>query len=149
VVHKRQPRQLELSSQKTSRGESHGRQVRGERNAAGSGRKRQTTFARLMEEICRPANLKRALERVKSNKGSPGVDGMTVKELPGFVWKHWGSLRTDLLRGKYKPRPIKRQLIPKPGGGMRKLGIPCAVDRFVQQAILQVLHVQWEPVFSE
>jgi RNA-directed DNA polymerase len=86
---------------------------------------------------------------VKANKGSPGVDGMTVEELPVFVWKHWDSIRTDLLQGRYRPRPVKRQEIPKPEGGTRKLGIPCALDRFVQQAVLQVLQRQWDPTFSQ
>jgi RNA-directed DNA polymerase len=102
-----------------------------------------------MEEICEPANLKRALQRVKSNGGSPGIDGMTVEELPRYVWKHWEKLRDDLLRDRYQPRPVRRQQIPKPGGGMRDLGIPCALDRFIQQAILQVLQRQWDPTFSE
>ena len=146
---KHQSKQLELSLPKTSRGEAHERPGRGERAAATFGYERPTTHERLMEEICKPANLKRALKRVKANKGSPGVDGMTVEELPAFVWKHWDSLREDLLRGRYKPLPVKRQEIPKPGGGVRKLGIPCALDRFVQQAVLQVLQRQWDPTFSD
>ena len=92
---------------------------------------------RLMEEICERENLKRALKRVKANKGAPGVDGMTVHALPGFLREHWLPIRATLLNGTYKPQPVRRVEIPKPdGGGVRKLGIPCALDRFIQQAVL-------------
>jgi RNA-directed DNA polymerase len=105
---------------------------------------------RLMEEICERENLKRALKRVKANKGAPGVDGMTVHALPGFLREHWLSIRATLLNGTYKPQPVRRVEIPKPdGGGVRKLGIPCALDRFIQQAVLQVLQRQWDPTFSD
>jgi RNA-directed DNA polymerase len=103
----------------------------------------------LMEEICDPGNLKRALQRVCQNQGDPGVDGMTVKALPGYLGDHWSEIRSQLLTGSYKPQPVKRVEIPKPGGGRRKLGIPTVVDRLVQQAILQVLQKQWDPTFSE
>ncbi|KKL07749.1 hypothetical protein LCGC14_2582900, partial [marine sediment metagenome] len=146
---KRQPKQLELSFPNLPRGEAHGRSGRDERTMVTSGYERPTIAERLMEEICEPANLKRALKRVKGNKGSPGVDGMTVDELPSYVWKHWDSLREDLLQGRYGPRPVKRREIPKPGGGVRKLGIPTALDRFVQQAVMQVLQRQWDSTFSE
>lgn len=146
---KRQPKQLELSFPNLPRGEAHGRSGRDERPMVTSGHERPTIAERLMEEICEPANLKRALKRVKGNKGSPGVDGMTVDELPAYVWKHWDSLRKDLLQGRYGPRPVKRKEIPKPGGGVRKLGIPTVLDRFVQQAVMQVLQRQWDPTFSE
>jgi RNA-directed DNA polymerase len=105
---------------------------------------------RLMEEVCERENLKRALKRVKANKGAPGVDGMTVQALPAFLREQWPSIRDTLLNGTYKPQPVRRVEIPKPdGGGVRKLGIPCALDRFVQQAVLQVLQRQWDPTFSE
>ncbi|ABO59899.1 RNA-directed DNA polymerase (Reverse transcriptase) (plasmid) [Burkholderia vietnamiensis G4] len=105
---------------------------------------------RLMEEVCERENLKRALKRVKANKGAPGVDGMTVQALPAFLREQWPSIRATLLNGTYKPQPVRRVEIPKPdGGGVRKLGIPCALDRFVQQAVLQVLQRQWDPTFSE
>ncbi len=146
---KHQQKQLELFSRKSPRGEAHGRDARGERTTTASGHERPTTPRRLMEDICEPVNLKRALQRVVGNKGSPGVDGMTVEQLGAYVWKHWDSLRDDLLRDRYRPRPIQRREIPKPGGGMRKLGIPCVLDRFVQQAVLQVLQAQWDPTFSE
>ena len=103
---------------------------------------------RLMEEVCQRENLKKALKRVQANKGSPGVDGMTVKELPDYLKKHWPSLRDQLLQGTYQPEPVKRVEIPKPDGGVRKLGIPSGVDRFIQQALLQVLQSKWDRTFS-
>jgi RNA-directed DNA polymerase len=104
----------------------------------------------LMEEVCEKENLKRALQSVKANKGSPGIDGMTVEELPGYLQQHWPAIREQLLSGTYAPQPVRRVEIAKPdGGGMRKLGIPTTLDRFVQQAVLQVLQRQWDPTFSE
>src|SRR6267378_3598118 len=104
----------------------------------------------LMEEVGERENLKRALQRVKANKGSPGIDGMTVEELPGYLQQHWPAIREQLLSGTYAPKPVRRVEIAKPeGGGMRKLGIPTTLDRFVQQAVLQVLQRQWDPTFSE
>ena len=104
----------------------------------------------LMEEICERENLKRALQRVKANKGNPGIDGMTVAELPGYLQQHWPAIREQLLSGTYAPQPVRRVEIAKlDGGGMRKLGIPTTLDRFVQQAVLQVLQRQWDPTFSE
>jgi RNA-directed DNA polymerase len=102
-----------------------------------------------MEEVCDPANLKRALQRVCRNQGAPGVDGKTVQALPGYLGSHWSQIRSQLLEGSYKPREVKRVEIPKPGGGRRKLGIPTVLDRLVQQAISQVLQKQWDPTFSE
>ncbi|HQT96239.1 MAG TPA: group II intron reverse transcriptase/maturase, partial [Thermoanaerobaculaceae bacterium] len=99
--------------------------------------------------MVQPSNLTAALQRVKRNKGGPGIDGMTVEELPGWLWANWGRLREDLLAGRYQPSPVKRQIIPKPGGGERQLGIPTVVDRFIQQAILQVLQPHFDPDFSE
>ena len=105
---------------------------------------------RLMEEVCERGNLQRALKRVKANKGAPGVDGMTVQALPAYLREHWPSIRVSLLEGTYRPQPVRRVEIPKPdGGGVRKLGIPSALDRFVQQAVLQVLQRQWDPTFSD
>jgi len=103
----------------------------------------------LMEEVCQRDNLWRALKRVQANKGSPGVDGMTVKRLPGYLKRHWPKIREQLLLGTYRPQPVKRVEIPKPDGGVRKLGIPTALDRFVQQAVLQVLQERWDRTFSE
>ena len=104
----------------------------------------------LMEEVCEGENLKQALQQVKANKGSPGIDGMTVEELTGYLKQHWPAIREQLLQGTYEPKPVRRVEIEKPdGGGMRKLGIPCVLDRFVQQAVLQVLQRQWDPTFSD
>jgi RNA-directed DNA polymerase len=104
---------------------------------------------RMMEVICERENLSRALKRVTSNKGAAGVDGMTVKELPKFLKRCWPSLREQLLEGTYQPKPVRRVEIEKSSGGTRKLGIPCVVDRFIQQAVLQVLQPQWDPTFSD
>jgi len=103
----------------------------------------------LMEEVCQRENLGNALKRVRKNKGSPGVDGMTVQQLPGYLCEHWPMIKEQLLRGTYKPQPVKRVEISKPGGGVRNLGIPTVLDRFIQQAILQVLQKRWDPTFSE
>ena len=103
----------------------------------------------LMEEVCQRENLKKALKRVRQNKGSPGVDGMTVKELPDYLMEHWPMIRDQLLNGTYQPQPVKRVEIPKPGGGVRKLGVPTCLDRFIQQAVLQALQERWDPTFSE
>jgi len=84
-----------------------------------------------------------------SNKGGPGVDGMTVAQLPGYLREQWPALREQLLAGAYCPRPVRRVTIPKPTGGKRKLGIPTVVDRFIQQAVLQVLQPAWDPTFND
>src|ERR1700758_3214708 len=105
---------------------------------------------RLMEEVCERENLLEALRRVKANKGSAGIDGMTVGQLSGYLKRHWLTIRAQLLNGTYEPQPVRRVEIEKPdGSGMRKLGIPTTLDRFVQQAVLQVLQRQWDPTFSE
>jgi RNA-directed DNA polymerase len=101
-----------------------------------------------MEEVIERENLQQALRRVKANKGSPGVDGMSVEELTGYLKEHWPSIREHLLSGTYKPQPVKRAEIEKPGGGIRKLGIPTVLDRFIQQAVMQVLQRRWDPTFS-
>jgi RNA-directed DNA polymerase len=103
----------------------------------------------LMEEVCDRENLKRALRRVKANKGSPGTDGMRVGELPGYLKQHWPGIREQLLKGTYQPQPVKRVEIAKPDGGVRKLGIPTVLDRFIQQAVMQVLPSRWDGTFSE
>ncbi|MEE8386415.1 MAG: group II intron reverse transcriptase/maturase, partial [Dehalococcoidia bacterium] len=91
----------------------------------------------------------KALKRVQANKGSAGVDGMTVKQLPAYLAKHWPAIREQLLQGTYRPQPVKRVEIPKPDGGVRKLGIPTVLDRFIQQAVMQVLQGQWDRTFSQ
>src|SRR3984893_2672145 len=102
----------------------------------------------LMEEVCERANLVRAWKRVRSNQGSPGVDGMTIDGAKDYLREHWPSIRSQFLDGPSQPQPVKRVEIPKPGGGIRKLGVPCVVDRLIQQALLQVLQERWEPNFS-
>jgi len=102
-----------------------------------------------MEEVCERANLKNAWQRVQANKGSPGVDGMTVGELTDYLKQRWPALREQLLNGTYEPQPVRRVEIPKPDGGVRKLGIPTALDRFLQQAVMQVLQRQWDRTFSD
>lgn len=103
----------------------------------------------LMVKVCERRNLQAALKRVRKNKGSPGIDRMTVDELPEHLRAHWPALREQLLTGTYQPLPVKEQLIPKSGGGMRKLGIPTVLDRFIQQALLQVLQPMFDPDFSK
>lgn len=105
--------------------------------------------AHLMEEVCERENLKKALKRVRSNKGSPGIDGMTVEELSGYLKEQWPTYREQLLSGTYMPKPVRRVEIPKGGGGVRKLGIPTVLDRFIQQAVMQVLQGRWDRTFSE
>jgi len=105
---------------------------------------------RLMEEVCELENCKQALQRVRANQGSPGVDGMTIDELPEYLKQHGLKIGEQLRNGTYQPQPVRGVEIPKPdGNGVRKLGIPCVLDRFVQQAVLQVLQKRWEPTFSE
>jgi RNA-directed DNA polymerase len=102
----------------------------------------------LMEAVVDADNMRQALKRVRANKGSPGVDGMTVQQLPAFLKAEWPRLRQELLDGTYQPQPVKRVEIPKPDGGVRQLGIPTGLDRLVQQAILQVLDPLYNPTFS-
>ena len=103
----------------------------------------------LWEQIFSRDNLMAALKRVQKNGGAPGVDGMTVDELPDHLRVHWPSIREKLEVGKYEPSPVRRVEIPKPGKGIRQLGIPTVQDRFIQQAMHQVLSPQFEPTFSE
>lgn len=104
----------------------------------------------LMERVLERDNVKRAWARVKSNKGAPGSDGMTLEDFPAYAREHWSEIRQSLLDGSYQPRPVRRVVIPKPQGkGERKLGVPCVVDRVIQQAILQVLSPMFDSEFSE
>lgn len=103
----------------------------------------------VIEEMVRPKNLLKAYSRVKRNGGAPGIDGMTVKELGVYLRSNWERIRDQLLSGDYQPQPVRRKIIPKPGGGKRLLGIPTALDRLVQQALLQVLTPIFDPGFSE
>src|SRR5713101_3440183 len=103
----------------------------------------------LMEEVGARGNLVRAWKRVRSNKGGPGVDGMTIEDAKAYLREHWPSIRSQLLSGTYQPQPVKRVEIPKPDGGVRKLGIPTVLDRFIQQAVMQVLQRRWDWSFSK
>src|ERR1700680_1173639 len=104
---------------------------------------------RLMEEVCDRENLKEALRRVKANKGSAGVDGMTVGGITDYLKRYWPAIREQLLNGTYKPQPVRRVEIPKPDGGVRKLGIASVLDRLIQQAVMQVLQRRWDRAFSD
>jgi RNA-directed DNA polymerase len=110
---------------------------------------RPANTCRIMEEVCGRVNLKEALRRVRSNKGSAGVDRMTVDQLGDYLKQHWPAIREQLLNGTYEPKPVRRVEIPKPDGGVRKLGIPTVLDRLIQQAAMQVLQRQWNPTFSQ
>jgi RNA-directed DNA polymerase len=102
-----------------------------------------------METVCERQNLLAALKRVRQNAGSPGIDGMTVEALSDHLRAHWPRLREELLAGRYQPAPGRRVAIPKVGGGERELGIPTVLDRFIQQALLQVLQPRFDPTFSD
>jgi RNA-directed DNA polymerase len=102
-----------------------------------------------MEAIVERDNLRKALAQVKRNKGAAGIDGMTVEELGPYLKEHWLTIRAQLLEGTYKPQPVRRVEIPKASGGMRALGIPTVLDRFIQQAVMQVLQADWDGTFSE
>ena len=117
--------------------------------AADSPAESPTSKDRLMESICDPANLARAMAKVIANGGAPGVDGMRVTQLEKYFERHGNRLVGELLAGTYRPQPVQRVEIPKPDGGVRKLGIPTAVDRVIQQAILQVLSPEWDATFSD
>ena len=120
-----------------------------ESSGATSGPENPAKTDRLMEEVCERENLKEALRQVKANKGSSGVDGMTVVALSDYLKQHWPAIREQLLSGTYEPKPVRRVEIPKPDGGVRKLGIPTVLDRFIQQAVMQVLQRRWDRTFSD
>jgi RNA-directed DNA polymerase len=148
---RRQKNQLVLAWGEEDRGEAPKIIPAGtESSAAERGTENPALTESLMEEICERGNCQRAWKRVKANKGSPGVDGMTVQELPGFLQQHWPAIREQLLSGTYQPQPVRRKEIDKPdGGGVRKLGIPTVLDRFIQQAVMQVLQKRWDRTFSD
>jgi RNA-directed DNA polymerase len=131
-----------------SRGEAPRVQRSGEARTAANENERSGT-ATLMERVVERGNAQAALKRVRQNQGSPGVDGMTVDELPEYLVENWEGIRAQLLEGTYQPKPVREVEIPKSGGGVRKLGIPTALDRFLQQSILQVLQPLFDPTFSE
>jgi RNA-directed DNA polymerase len=147
---KRQKNQLVLALDEEYRSEARKGLIGGtESLGAKRGTESPAIGEQLMEEVCERENCKQALARVKANKGSAGVDGMTVHDLPDFLKQHWPVIREQLLSGSYQPQPVKRVEIPKPDGGVRKLGIPTVLDRFIQQAVMQVLQRKWDRTFSE
>jgi RNA-directed DNA polymerase len=145
---KRQNNQLVLAFAEMSRSEAPRDSVAGTESFAAKREAESPAREQLMEEVCGRQNCRQALARVKRNKGSAGIDGMTVEQLPAYLKQHWPTIREQLLRGTYKPQPVKRVEIPKPDGGVRKLGIPTVLDRFIQQAVMQVLQGRWDRTFS-
>jgi RNA-directed DNA polymerase len=136
---KRQNIQTKLDFSPSPAGEAHkaGREETVSLSAV-HGPESPASTNRLMEEVCERENLKEALRQVKANKGSAGVDGMTVGGITDYLKQHWPAIREQLLSGTYEPKPVRRVEIAKPDGGVRKLGIPTVLDRFIQQAVLQV-----------
>ena len=142
--------QLRLAFAEESRGEALGAEGRGaEPLKAKRNPESPAGKERLMEEVCERKNLEIAWRHVRRNRGSPGVDGMSIDETRNYLKEQWPTIRDQLLEGTYSPQPVKRVNIPKPDGGVRKLGVPCVVDRLIQQGLLQVLQKQWDPTFSE
>ena len=142
----------------SSRGTASGRQlalplghpVHGDETAAGTrGEDAPVEGRDLVARVLDPDNLQRALRQVRRNKGAPGIDGMSGDQLVTHLKIHWPTIRASLVDGTYTPQPVRRVAIPKPGGGTRNLGVPVVLDRFVEQALLQVLQADWDPTFSE
>lgn len=147
---RRQKNQLELAFMAEGRDESPRSVTEGTESPVAESRAESPAKADMvMEEILDPENLREALKRVKANKGSAGVDHITVGQIPDYLREHWPEIRKQLLEGTYKPQPVLRVEIAKPDGGVRKLGIPVVLDRFLQQAVMQVLQSKWDPTFSE
>jgi len=149
-----QNNQVFLASETEGRGEApesvhRGTEAMAAKLSTESPRSAEAAEMRLIEEVVNRENLWKALKRVKANGGAPGVDGMTVQQLPDVLREHWLRLKEELLAGTYQPKPVRRVEIPKPDGGTRQLGIPTVLDRFIQQAVLQVLQRRWDRTFSE
>src|SRR5499427_5129551 len=140
--------ELDFSSVLTGEAREAGR-VETESSRATNGTENPAGTNRLMEAVGERENLKAALRQVKANKGSPGIDGMTVVGIKDYLKQHWPAIREQLLNGTYEPKPVRRVEIPKPDGGVRKLGIPTVLDRFIQQAVMQVLQRRWDRTFSD
>jgi RNA-directed DNA polymerase len=146
----RQKTELEITLQTVATGEARGSGMEGtETRTAKTQVESQAAGGPLMEAIVERDNLRKALAHVKRNKGAAGVDGMSLDALAPYLKEHWPAIRAQLLEGTYKPRPVRRVEIPKASGGTRSLGIPTVLDRFIQQAVLQVLQADWDPTFSE
>ena len=146
----RQKNQVELNLGTEAKGEAPSVAAQEtEAHTAGAGLERPAVAGPSMEAVVERENLKKALARVKRNKGTAGIDGMSVDDLPAYLKEHWPTIRAQLLEGSYKPQPVRRVEIPKASGGMRPLGIPTVLDRFIQQAAMQVLQADWDGTFSE
>src|ERR1700720_100832 len=147
---KRQKNQLVLAFTEEGRSEAPKASQEGtESRTAKCETERPASHEQLMEEVCERENCWQAYKRVKANKGSPGIDGMKVGEFSGYLKQYWPSIREQLLSGTYQPQPVRRVGIPKPDGGVRKLGIPTVLDRFIQQSVMQVLQRRWDRTFSD
>ena len=131
----RQNNQLVLAFGKRSEGEARSETCEGIEVCVARADTDSPAAGPTMEEVLEPGNLKKALERVRRNKGALGVDGMTVEDLGDYLRGQWSGIRARLLEGSYSPRPVRRVEIPKAGGGMRLLGVPTVLDRFIQQAV--------------
>jgi RNA-directed DNA polymerase len=146
----RQKDQLELSLGGGAKGEAPNAGTQAtEARAARACLERPAVAGPSMEAVVERENLKKALAQVKRNKVAAGADGMTVGKLPAYLKKHWPTIRGQLLDGTYKPQPVRRVEIPKASGGLRPLGIPTVLDRFIQQAVMQMLQADWDGTFSE
>jgi RNA-directed DNA polymerase len=146
---KRPKTQLVLAFVEESRGEAPRASGGGSESTKAVRQPESPAQEQLIEEVCERDNLRQAMKRVKANRGSAGVDGMKVGELPKYLEQHWPAIGEQLLGGTYKPQPVLRVEMPKPDGGVRKLGIPTGLDRWIQQAVMQVLQSRWERTFSE
>src|SRR5712692_2490870 len=146
----RQNNQVELNLGTGATGEARSAAAQEpEARAARTDVESQTAIGPSMEAVVERRNLRKALARVKANKGAPGIDGMTFENLAPYLKEHWPTIRAQLLDGTYKPQPVRRVEIPKASGGKRPLGIPTVLDRFIQQAVMQVLQRDWDRTFSE
>jgi RNA-directed DNA polymerase len=146
----RQKDQLELNLGTGAKGEAPSAAAQAtEACAAKACLERPAVAGPSMEAVVERENLKRALAQVKRNKGAAGIDGMSVDDLPAYLKEHWPTIRAQLLEGTYQPQPVRRVEIPKASGGTRPLGIPTVLDRFLQQAVMQVLQADWDGTFSE
>ena len=146
----RQKTELEITLRAGTAGEARSAGMQGtEARAANSEHESRAAGGPSMEAILERDNLRKALARVKANKGAAGIDAMRVEDLTPYLKEHWPTIRAQLLDGSYRPQPVRRVEIPKAAGGMRALGIPTVLDRFIQQAVMQVLQADWDRTFSE
>ena len=146
----RQKNQVELNLGTGAKGETLSAAAEEtEARAAKTSLERPAVAGPSMEAVVERENLKKALAQVKRNKGAAGIDGISVDAMPAYLKEHWLLIRAQLLDGTYKPQPVRRVEIPKASGGLRPLGIPTVLDRFIQQAVMQVLQADWDGTFSE